>query len=65
MTTIISMNVNGLRACIKHGLVDTIKALDADIVCLQEIRAQETRISHILELRRSERLLRYGFALSC
>jgi len=36
---LISWNVNGLRACAKKGFVDILKASEADIVGLQEVRA--------------------------
>ncbi len=36
---IISWNVNGLRACAKKGFLDILNASDADVVCLQEVRA--------------------------
>ncbi len=36
---IISWNVNGLRAVYKRGFLNWLLALDADIVCLQEIKA--------------------------
>jgi exodeoxyribonuclease-3 len=35
----ISWNVNGLRALEKKGFVDIMHELDADVVCLQEIKA--------------------------
>lgn len=35
----ISWNVNGLRAVEKKGFVDIMYELDADVVCLQEIKA--------------------------
>ena len=35
----ISWNVNGLRAVEKKGFVDIFHELDADVVCLQEIKA--------------------------
>ena len=38
---LISWNVNGLRACLKKGFLEAIRALDADIVCLQETKMQE------------------------
>ncbi|NIA03936.1 MAG: exodeoxyribonuclease III [Nitrospiraceae bacterium] len=41
---IISWNVNGLRACVNHGFVGSIKDIDADIVALQEIKVQENQI---------------------
>ena len=34
-----SWNVNGIRAAIKKGFWDWFHSLDADIVCLQEVRA--------------------------
>lgn len=35
----VSWNVNGLRACIGKGFLDFVAASDADVVCLQEVRA--------------------------
>lgn len=37
----ISWNVNGLRACLKKGFMESFKILDADIFCLQETKMQE------------------------
>jgi hypothetical protein len=37
---LISWNVNGVRATLKKGLLDFLKAEDADIVCLQETKAR-------------------------
>jgi exodeoxyribonuclease-3 len=37
----ISWNVNGLRACLKKGFEDSVLALDADIICVQETKMQE------------------------
>lgn len=39
MTTIISWNVNGLRAVLKSGFMDWFKSTQPDILCLQETRA--------------------------
>ncbi|MCP4678445.1 MAG: exodeoxyribonuclease III [Deltaproteobacteria bacterium] len=36
---IISWNVNGIRAAIKKGFLDFVELADADILCLQEVRA--------------------------
>ena len=41
---LISWNVNGIRACINKGFLDIVDALDADIVCLQETKAQPDQI---------------------
>ena len=39
-----SWNVNGLRAVIGKGFLDSIRALDCDIFCLQETKLQEGQI---------------------
>ena len=44
MKKIISYNVNGIRAAIRKGLLDWLTAVDADIVCLQETKAQPDQI---------------------
>jgi len=41
---IISYNVNGVRAAIKKGLIDWLKTNPADIICLQEIKADKADI---------------------
>ena len=38
---IISYNTNGIRAAIKKGLIDWLKTNPADIICIQETKAQE------------------------
>lgn len=40
----ISWNVNGLRAAVKKGFMDSFKSLDADIFALQEIKMQEGQL---------------------
>lgn len=42
---IYSWNVNGLRACLKKGFVDVVATADADIFCLQEVRATPEQLS--------------------
>ncbi len=37
----LSWNVNGLRACLGKGFCDSLKPLDADIICLQETKMQK------------------------
>ena len=37
---LISWNVNGLRACLQKGVLETFQTLDADIFCLQETKLQ-------------------------
>lgn len=41
---LISWNVNGLRACVKNGFMDSFENLDADIFCVQETKLQEGQI---------------------
>lgn len=41
---IISWNVNGLRAVYKRNFLDWFKSVDADIVCLQEIKLQKDNL---------------------
>lgn len=41
---IISYNVNGIRAAIKKGFIDWLIAADPDVICLQEIKAQENQL---------------------
>lgn len=41
---LICWNVNGLRAVMKKGFLEFLAAQDADIVCLQEIKASENQI---------------------
>ena len=37
----VSWNVNGLRAALKKGFMESFKELDADAFCLQETKMQE------------------------
>jgi len=41
---LISWNVNGLRACLKKGFLESFAALDADIVSLQETKLQPGQV---------------------
>lgn len=41
---IVSYNVNGIRAAIRKGLLDWLRAVDADVICLQETKAQPEQI---------------------
>lgn len=40
----LSWNVNGVRAAIKKGALDSLKEIDADFVCIQEIKAKPEQI---------------------
>lgn len=46
---LISWNVNGLRACLNKGFLDTFRALDADVFCLQETKLQAGQLELELE----------------
>lgn len=37
---LVSWNVNGLRACWQKGFLDSVQSLEADMICLQEIKLQ-------------------------
>lgn len=41
---IATYNVNGLRSAISKGFLDWLKATDADVVCLQEIKSEENQL---------------------
>ena len=41
---IITINVNGIRAAERKGFFDWLKKQNADVVCLQEIKAQEDQL---------------------
>jgi len=41
---IISYNVNGIRAAINKGFLDWLQQSNPDVICLQEIKAQEDQI---------------------
>ncbi|RNC87843.1 MAG: exodeoxyribonuclease III [Winogradskyella sp.] len=41
---IASYNVNGIRAALKKGFIDWLKATNPDVICLQEIKAQEDQL---------------------
>ena len=44
---IVSWNVNGVRACLKKGLLDFIEKSGADVLCLQETKAQPGDVQHV------------------
>ncbi|MFJ2558778.1 MULTISPECIES: exodeoxyribonuclease III [unclassified Streptomyces] len=44
MYTVTSVNVNGLRAAAKKGFVEWLAATSADVVCLQEVRAEPQQL---------------------
>ncbi|MFG2975806.1 exodeoxyribonuclease III [Streptomyces sp. NPDC048331] len=44
MLTVTSVNVNGIRAAAKKGFGAWLDGTDADVICLQEVRAEEGQI---------------------
>lgn len=44
MKKFISWNVNGIRACVQKGFLESFRDLDADIFCLQETKLQAGQI---------------------
>lgn len=52
MKCIYSWNVNGIRAAAKKGLLEWIQSVNADIICLQETKAQPEQVDE--ELRNPE-----------
>ncbi|MET9290477.1 exodeoxyribonuclease III [Streptomyces sp. NPDC003077] len=45
MLTVTTVNVNGLRAAAKKGFLPWLAATGADVVCLQEVRAEPEQLS--------------------
>ncbi len=46
---LICWNVNGVRAVVKKGFGDQVKAWNADIICLQETKAQDDQVQEALK----------------
>jgi exodeoxyribonuclease-3 len=45
---IVSWNVNGVRAALKKGLLGYIEGSGADVICLQETKAQPGDVQHVV-----------------
>ena len=41
---LLSYNVNGIRAALKKGFASWLKATQADVICIQETKAQESQV---------------------
>lgn len=46
---LISWNVNGIRAVSKKNFFDDFRAMDPDVLCLQETKAQDNQVAETLE----------------
>ncbi|MGF1431732.1 exodeoxyribonuclease III [Kitasatospora sp. LaBMicrA B282] len=44
MTVVTTANVNGIRAAAKKGFLEWLAATEADVVCLQEVRAEAAQL---------------------
>ena len=45
---IVSWNVNGIRAIVKKDFIELFKKMDADVLCLQETKAQDDQVAEAL-----------------
>ncbi|HHE73498.1 MAG: exodeoxyribonuclease III [Deltaproteobacteria bacterium] len=45
---IISWNVNGIRAAVKKGFTESLEAMQPDMLCLQETKAQDDQVAEAL-----------------
>ncbi len=48
MVRVASVNVNGIRAAFRKGMADWLDALDADVVTLQEVRAETSDVEALI-----------------
>lgn len=46
---LVSWNVNGIRASVRKGFYDTLDQLDADVIGLQETKAQDDQVAEALK----------------
>ena len=47
---LVSWNVNGIRAIVKKNFIQDVKAIDPDILCLQETKGQPEEVKSALQL---------------
>ena len=52
MLVVSTVNVNGVRAAARKGLLEWLAATPADVVCLQETRAEHDELTAVLDDRR-------------
>ncbi|MGB6274079.1 MAG: endonuclease/exonuclease/phosphatase family protein, partial [Rhodococcus sp. (in: high G+C Gram-positive bacteria)] len=43
--TVSTVNVNGIRAAVRKGMLPWLEATDADVICLQETRANDGELT--------------------
>jgi exodeoxyribonuclease-3 len=52
---LVSWNVNGLRAIMKKGFIESVKKINPDVLCLQETKMQEGQIDLDVDLEEYEK----------
>ncbi len=57
---LISFNVNGIRASVGKGLHETLKQLDADVICFQETKATPEQVAEALKAADGYHVSAYG-----
>ena len=45
---IASVNVNGIRAAVRKGMIEWLDATEVDVLALQEVRADADQLAHAL-----------------
>ena len=45
---LVSWNVNGIRAAMKKDFVQALEAMETDVLCLQETKAQDEQVAEAL-----------------
>jgi exodeoxyribonuclease-3 len=50
MLKIVTLNLNGIRSAVKKGWLDWLAEQDADVVCVQELKAQNADLSEAMRL---------------
>ena len=48
MLTVVTANVNGIRAADRRGGLEWLAAANADVLCLQEVRASDDQLTEVL-----------------
>ncbi len=49
MLTVVTANVNGIRAASRRGGLEWLAASGADVLCLQEVRASDDQLAEVLD----------------
>ncbi|MEZ4758024.1 MAG: exodeoxyribonuclease III [Flavobacteriales bacterium] len=57
---LVSFNVNGIRAAVGKGLIASLEAMDADILCFQETKATPAQVQEVLSTLNGHQVHAYG-----